>query len=95
MRQAMEFEWAFSLFVRGEALMQTLPRHPKREANTISYVSDYLTRSVRRASGFVPVGNPEVIAEPRFPEGKSAPSVLQRFVSRSRNGLLGRQGSSE
>jgi RNA polymerase primary sigma factor len=39
--------------------MQVLPRLRRREANTTSYVSDYLTRSVRRASGLVLVGNLE------------------------------------
>jgi len=43
----------FSLFVWGQALVQALPRLRRREANSTSYVSDYLTRSVRRASGFV------------------------------------------
>ena len=33
--------------------MQALPRLRRREADTTSYVADYLTRSVRRASGFV------------------------------------------
>jgi hypothetical protein len=33
--------------------MQALPRLRRRNADTISYVADYLTRSVRRASGFV------------------------------------------
>ena len=33
--------------------MQALPRLRTREADTTSYVADYLTRSVRRASGFV------------------------------------------
>ena len=39
--------------------MQTLPRHRRREANTSSDVADYLTRSVRSASGFVLVGHSE------------------------------------
>ena len=33
--------------------MQALPRLRIRDADTTSYVADYLTRSVRRASGFV------------------------------------------
>ena len=41
--------------------MQGLPRLRRREADTTSYVADYLTRSVRRASGFVLVGKQEVI----------------------------------
>src|SRR5690349_8691625 len=43
----------FSPFVWGQASMQTLPGPRTREAETTSYVADYLTRSVRRASGFV------------------------------------------
>jgi len=39
--------------------MQALPRLRKRDADTTSYVADYRTRSVRRASGFVLVGKPE------------------------------------
>jgi len=49
----------FSPFVRAQASMQTLRRLRRREADTTSYVADYLTRSVRRASGFVLVANPE------------------------------------
>jgi hypothetical protein len=41
--------------------MQALPRLRRRDADTTSYVADYLTRSVRRASGFVLVGQPEAI----------------------------------
>jgi hypothetical protein len=33
--------------------MQALPMLRRSEADTTSYVADYLTRSVRRASGFV------------------------------------------
>jgi hypothetical protein len=36
--------------------MQALPTVRRREAGTTSYVADYLTRSVRRASGLVLVG---------------------------------------
>jgi hypothetical protein len=43
----------FSLFVRDQRLLQALPGLRRSEANTTSYVADYLTRSVRRASGFV------------------------------------------
>jgi hypothetical protein len=43
--------------------MQVLPRLRRREANTTSYVSDYLTRSVRRASGLVLAGYSEVDLE--------------------------------
>jgi hypothetical protein len=43
----------FSLLVRGQTLTQTLSRHQTRGPNTGTYVADYLTRSVRRASGFV------------------------------------------
>jgi len=57
----------FSLFVRGEALMQKFPRHRRREANTTSYVSDYLTRSVRRAIGFVLVAKSETTPAPNAP----------------------------
>src|SRR5437899_7240695 len=38
--------------------MQALPRLWRREADTTSYVADYLTRSVRRASGFVLADHP-------------------------------------
>jgi hypothetical protein len=41
--------------------MQALPRLRRREADTTSYVADYLTRSVRRASGFVLADHPGVI----------------------------------
>ncbi len=62
-RLAMEFEWAFfSLSVRGQALTRMLPRSRRREANTSTYAVDYLTRSVRRASGLVLADNPGVIA---------------------------------
>src|SRR5207245_5274620 len=51
-----------SPFVRGQTCMWALPRVWRREADTTSCVADYLTRSVRRASGFVladnPLGNP-------------------------------------
>jgi len=40
--------------------MRALPRLRRRDADTTSYVADYLTRSVRRASGFVLAGNAEV-----------------------------------
>src|SRR5438876_8545122 len=51
---AMEFEWGFfrPLF-GGQTCMWALPRVWRREADTTSCVADYLTRSVRRASGFV------------------------------------------
>jgi hypothetical protein len=39
----------------------------RSEADTTSYVADYLTRSVRRASGFVLVGNAEVNQPVRKP----------------------------
>ena len=54
---AMEFEWGFfrPLF-GGQTCMWALPRVWRREADTTSCVADYLTRSVRRASGFVLVG---------------------------------------
>src|SRR5207245_9549947 len=42
-----------SPFVRGQTCMWALPRVWRREADTTSCVADYLTRSVRRASGFV------------------------------------------
>src|SRR5438309_11607784 len=42
-----------STFVRGQTCMSALPRVWRREADTTSCVADYLTRSVRRASGFV------------------------------------------
>src|SRR6266478_3774885 len=42
-----------SPFVRGRTCMWALPRVWRREADTTSCVADYLTRSVRRASGFV------------------------------------------
>src|ERR1039458_8215070 len=48
-------------FVRAQAQMQALPMLRRSEVNTTSYVADYLTRSVRRASGFVLVGKPEAI----------------------------------
>jgi hypothetical protein len=51
----------FSPFVRAQAQMQALPMLRRSEVNTTSYVADYLTRSVRRASGFVLVGKPEAI----------------------------------
>jgi hypothetical protein len=41
--------------------MQALPMLRRSEVNTTSYVADYLTRSVRRTSGFVLVGKQEVI----------------------------------
>jgi hypothetical protein len=46
--------------------MQALPKLRRRDADTTSYVADYLTRSVRRASGFVLVGNAEVNPRLRF-----------------------------
>src|SRR5260370_11862726 len=49
--------------------MQALPRLRRGDANTTSYVADYLTRSVRRATGLVLVGNPEV--------GNSAANALR------------------
>jgi hypothetical protein len=52
----------FSLFVLGQTLTQTLSRHPTRGPNTGTYAADYLTRSVRRASGFVLVGYSEGIS---------------------------------
>ena len=42
-----------SPFVRGQTCVWALPRVWRREADTTSCVADYLTRSVRRASGFV------------------------------------------
>jgi len=62
--------------------VQALPRLRRREANTTSYVSDYLTRSVRRASGFVLVVHPEVI-ETRLQgsipnDSKSTSEILAR-----------------
>jgi len=39
--------------------MQALQTLRRREADTTSYVADYLTRSVRRASGFVLVAYTE------------------------------------
>jgi hypothetical protein len=43
----------FPLSVRGEVFVQTLPPYGRRKPNITSNASDYLTRSVRRASGFV------------------------------------------
>src|SRR5438128_2163152 len=43
--------------------MQTLPTLRRREADTTSYVADYLTRSVRRASGLVLAGHPGTLAK--------------------------------
>jgi len=40
--------------------MQALPKLRTRDADTTSYVADYLTRSVRRASGLILVGKPEI-----------------------------------
>src|SRR3989442_1387367 len=57
-----------SAFVRGQTCMWALARVWRREADTTSCVADYLTRSVRRASGFVLVGKPEV--------GKVRPGIL-------------------
>ena len=56
MRLAMGFEWGlFSPFVRAQAQMQALLMLRRSEADATSYVADYLTRSVRRASGsFLP-----------------------------------------
>jgi len=51
----------FSPFVRCQMWMQALPMQRRRDADTTSYVADYLTRSVRRASSFVLVGDPETI----------------------------------
>ncbi len=45
-----------SLFVRRLAVTNAPPRRRKRDAKTKSCAADYLTRSVRRASGFVLVG---------------------------------------
>jgi hypothetical protein len=62
MRQAMEFEWVFFRLLFGA---KRECRHfqgcGRRDVNTTSYVADYLTRSVRRTSGFVLVGNPETM----------------------------------
>ena len=44
----------------------------RRDADTTSYVADYLTRSVRRASGLVLVGKPEVIPPGLVVVGKTA-----------------------
>ncbi len=49
----------------------------RREANATSYVSDYLTRSVRRASGFVLADHPGVIvAAPRQRPELAAPNLM-------------------
>ena len=52
--------------------MQAFPRLRRRGPDTTSYVADYLTRSVRRASGLVLVGYSEVMrrsAEPMLKNG--------------------------
>src|SRR5437667_11259559 len=61
---AMEFEWGFfrPLF-GGQTCMWALPRVWRREADTTSCVADYLTRSVRRASGFVLARHSVIIRE--------------------------------
>ena len=55
--------------------MQALPMLRRREADTTSYVSDYLTRSVRRASGFVLAENP--------PESLRAPQPATHLIWRA------------
>ena len=45
-----------SLFLRGLPVTSALPTRRRKEANTSTHATDYLTRSVRRASGFVQVG---------------------------------------
>jgi hypothetical protein len=52
----------FSLFVRGQPSVQALPRVRRSEADATSYVADYLTRSVRRASGFVLARKSELVS---------------------------------
>src|SRR5439155_24920817 len=70
----------FSLFVPGQALTQTLPRHQTGEPNTGTYAADYLTRSVRRARGFVLVGDSET--EPKsFLSGTKQPHMINGLTA--------------
>ncbi len=76
----------FSPFVRGEALMPTLPRHRRREVNTTSYLADYLTRSVRRTSGLVLVVYSETISYHPGSWNHLAPSKrTQKFARAQRS----------
>src|SRR5271157_4860906 len=49
-----------SPFLRGLAVTNTLPKRRKRDAKTRSCAEDYLTRSVRRASGLVLVADSDL-----------------------------------
>ena len=54
-----------SLFLRGLPVTSALPTRRRKEANTSTHATDYLTRSVRRAScGFVLVANPDIVPKP-------------------------------
>jgi hypothetical protein len=62
----------FSPFVRGKPLVQALPRVRRSEADATSYVADYLTRSVRRASDFVLADYPGMIGK-GYPDLRDLP----------------------
>ena len=73
----------FSLSVRGQALTRMLPRSRRREANTSTYAVDYLTRSVRRASGLVLADHPpRIVACPDTAELLSLGARYTVFESR-------------
>ena len=71
--------------------MQVLPKLRRRDADTTSYVADYLTRSVRRASGFVLVGNPDIGCELKPP---CASRVFQPLLQRGYAESFMRAGNS-
>src|SRR2546428_13839783 len=83
-----------SPFVRGQTWVWALPRLWRREADTTSYVADYLTRSVRRASGFVLVGHSEVrivLVGDGIAERIGSAHEPSKFVVGVRNQRLARQ----
>ena len=56
----MEFEWvSFRFLFGGKRECRHFQGCGEETQDTISYVADYLTRSVRRASGLVLVGQPD------------------------------------
>jgi hypothetical protein len=62
-------------------LTQTLSRHQTRGPNTATYLADYLTRSVRRASGFVLVAYPDMIPSPCSSSFTSAVTCSDSLLS--------------
>jgi len=60
--------------------MQALLRLRGRDAETTSYVADYLTRSVRRASGFVLANQPPITETPYETRLKLDPGFVVKTV---------------